>query len=227
MKWLNIVWVCALVATLTCCSKDDYLKYDTNMASVRFVYTADCDSLVYSFGLHPEIGDGESGLVEIPLQLIGTTWHQNRIVDIEVMQDGTTATSEDYNIESCEIPADQITGTLKVRLHKTERVKGEDVTIALKLVSNENFTAAPVNSDIFRIVVTNELTTPNGWIFGDYSRVKHEFVILHTGVATDYDQWSASEQIHWKGVLINALYEYNKAHPGDPLKDEHGMVITF
>ena len=227
MKWQKILIVIVLATIMASCSKDEYLRYDTDMASVRFVYPAGCDSLVYSFGLHPEIGDGEAGTVDIPILLIGTACDQNRTVGVEIVADGTTASTGEYEVELCEIPADQITGTLQIKWRKTERVISEDVTISLRLVANNNFVSAPVNSDIFRIVVTNKLTMPNGWIFGEYSRVKHEFVILHTGVATDYDKWSASEQIRWKGVLINALYEYNKAHPGNPLTDENGMTVSF
>ena len=76
--------------------------------------------------------------------------------------------------------------------------------------------------------MNNELLYPDGWIFGEYSQVKHEFVILHTGIATDYNSvWTNSEKLWWKSKLIDALYEYNLAHPGDPLKDENGILISF
>ena len=77
------------------------------------------------------------------------------------------------------------------------------------------------------IVLTNHLSAPTGWPFGDYSRIKHQFVIQVLGIATDYDKWSTSEVIHYTSVMIDALYEYNKAHPGEPLTDENGLVITF
>ena len=92
---------------------------------------------------------------------------------------------------------------------------------------NEHFKAAPINENTFSIVLTNHLSEPTGWPFGDYSRIKHQFVIQVLGIATDYDKWSTSEVIHYTSVMIDALYEYNKAHPGEPLTDENGLVITF
>ena len=59
------------------------------------------------------------------------------------------------------------------------------------------------------------------------NRIKHQFVIQTLGIATDYDKWSTSESIYYTGIMVNALYEYNKAHPGEPLTDENGLVVTF
>lgn len=101
------------------------------------------------------------------------------------------------------------------------------MTVAFRLCENENFKAAPINENTFSIVLTNHLSEPTGWPFGDYSRIKHQFVIQVLGIATDYDKWSTSEVIHYTSVMIDALYEYNKAHPGEPLTDENGLVITF
>ena len=102
-----------------------------------------------------------------------------------------------------------------------------NLTVAFRLCENENFKAAPINENTFSIVLTNHLSEPTGWPFGDYSRIKHQFVIQVLGIATDYDKWSTSEVIHYTSVMIDALYEYNKAHPGEPLTDENGLVITF
>ena len=88
-------------------------------------------------------------------------------------------------------------------------------------------TSQPVNENTYKIVLTNHLTEPAGWPFGEYSRIKHQFVIQTLGIATDYDKWSTSETIYYTGIMINALYEYNKAHPGEPLTDENGLVVTF
>ena len=107
------------------------------------------------------------------------------------------------------------------------KLEEHNLTVAFRLCENENFKAAPINENTFSIVLTNHLSEPTGWPFGDYSRIKHQFVIQVLGIATDYDKWSTSEVIHYTSVMIDALYEYNKAHPGEPLTDENGLVITF
>lgn len=236
MKRMNYILGALLsVLVITACSKDEYLRYDTSKASLRFVYSSvGNDSLVYSFGLHP--GDRE-GEVSVPLSLVGLASSTSRTVGVEVVEAETTAKENvDFSLLPSEFPADEVKGSLKVKLIRNskldntdnEKDKASKRVLTIRLCGNEYFEPAPIDAAVFRIVITNELTKPTGWIFDEYSRVKHEFVIKHTGVATDYDTvWSTSEKIRWKGVLINALYEYNKAHPGQPLTDENGLPVTF
>lgn len=208
------------------CQKDDYVQYEAGYASLRFIYTANGnDSIIYSFALHP---DQEEDIVEIPFKLIGLATAQTREVRVEVVQEETTARENDnFHIEGSVLPADSIRGTLKVRVKKTPDLKDNNLIVTLRLGSNENFMAAPVNENTYRIVLTEQLTQPTSWPFGEYSRIKHQFVIQTLGIATDYDKWSTSETIHYTSMMINALYEYNKAHPGHPLTDENGLVVTF
>lgn len=227
MKWLYyIAFILHSLIVIASCTKDNYLQYDTSKASLRFVYSSTGnDSIIYSFGLHPRT---EKDVVEIPLRLIGLSAPKEREIGVEVIAEKTTAKENiDFVVTPSTLPKDSIVGSLKIELKKdTSLAEGKKV-ITLRLCANESFAEAPVNESTFRIVVTNELIKPNGWIFNEYSRVKHEFVILHTGVATNYNLWSTSEQIYWKGILINALYEYNKEHPGEPLTDENGLVVIF
>ncbi len=217
----------ALIIVLgSSCQKDDYVSYDTGLASLRFIYTAaGNDSIVYSFALHP---DREEDIVEIPFKLMGLTSGQAREVSVEVVKEKTTARENDhFSIETCTLPADSITGNLRVKVRKTAELENHDLVVTFRLGGNENFAAAPVNESTYRIVMTNYLAEPTGWPFGEYSRVKHQFVISVLGIGTDYDQWSEGERIHYTSVMTSALYEYNKAHPGAPMTDENGLVITF
>ncbi|MBQ8502348.1 MAG: DUF4843 domain-containing protein [Bacteroides sp.] len=222
----NISVVVSILLVGISCQKDDYLGYDSDYASLRFVYTANGnDSIVYSFALHPNV---EEDVVEIPFQLIGLASPSNRQVGVEVVTTETTAKENtNFVIESSELLAEAITGTLKVRVKKTAELDSENLVVVLRLCGNENFAEAPIDEDVFRVVLTNQLTKPTGWPFGEYSRIKHQFVIQVTGVATDYNKWNTSDRVYYTSMLVNALYEYNKAHPGDPLKDENGLLITF
>lgn len=207
------------------CNQDDYLHYDTDSASIKFT-SSENDSTVYSFRLHP--GETE-GLIEIPVQLIGLASPQAREISAEIVAEKSNAIENtDFVILHSEIMADSIHGVLKVLVKKTDILDNESRRLTLRLCPNQFFESAPVNQSLYTIVVNNELLYPDGWIFGEYSQVKHEFVILHTGIATDYNSvWTNSEKLWWKSKLIDALYEYNLAHPGDPLKDENGILISF
>ncbi len=208
------------------CEKDDYVKYETDYASLIFEYAAaGNDSIVYSFALHP---NAEEGMIKIPFKLIGVAISQNRTVGVEIVLDKTTAKEgEDFEIVRRELSADSILDSLQVKVKKTAKLDNGSLYIALRLCGNENFAAAPINGDTYRIVLNNILVKPTGWPFGEYSRIKHQFVIKVIGIATDYDKWSTSDRIRYTSLLNQALYEYNKEHPGNPLRDENGLPITF
>ena len=117
--------------------------------------------------------------------------------------------------------------SLIVKIKKSAEVETKDLVVKLRLCGNDLFAAAPIDAETFRIILTSKLAEPTGWPFGDYSVIKHKFVIQTIGIATGYEKWSTSDRIRYQGILTQALYEYNKAHPNDPLKDEDGMLITF
>ena len=226
MKHISFLWFMMLIILLGSCQKDDYLDYNPDYASLRFVYSANGnDSIVYSFALHPDLSED---IVEIPFKLVGLVSSVSREVKAEVITAGTTAKENDhFVIEPCELPAEAMTGTLKVRVKKTNELDAKDLYVVLRLCGNDYFAAAPINEDTFKIVLTNQLAEPTGWPFGEYSRIKHQFVIKVTGVATDYNQWNLSDRIYYTNVLVDALYQYNKQHLGEPLKDENGLLVTF
>lgn len=225
-RLIYIIYLLTVICVLGACTKDDYLQYDVNMASVRFVYPAyGNDSTVYSFALHPGQEEGE---VTIPVKLIGLASSSIREFGVDVVKEQSTAIeNEDFVIVDRTLQADSIKGVLKVKVKKTTSLDSHDLSVTFRLSGNSEFSAAPINESTYKIVLTNQLTKPVGWPFGEYSRIKHEFVISVTGVGTDYDKWSTSDRIYWTGKLNEALYEYNKEHPDNPLRDENGMLITF
>ena len=166
--------------------------------------------------------------MEIPFKLVGLAVGQARKIGVEVVKEETTAKENDhFVIETSELPADSIKGVLTIKVKKTPELEDHNLVATFRLCDNENFAAAPIHENTYKIVLTNRLTRPTGWPFGEYSRIKHQFVIQTLGIGTDYDQWSASESIYYRSIMINALYEYNKAHPGEPMLDENGLVVTF
>lgn len=222
----NYICLALVLVAMTGCDKDDYLCYDTADASVRFTYeAAGLDSVTYSFRLHPGATDG---VVELPVQLVGLSADHSRAIPVTVVADKTTAVEgRDYVIENSEIPAGAFQGSIRVKVLKSAEVVAGNKRLSLSLGSNDVFGPAPVNACRFSVIISNELSKANGWIFGTYSVVKHEFVIEHTGVADNYNSLPADEKLRLKNTLIKALYEYNKAHPDSPLTDEDGILITF
>ena len=227
IKTLYIVLLACLTSvTLNSCDQNDYLQYDENQAYVGFAYPSyGNDSIVYSFALHPNV---EEDIVKVPLKLFGYASSQDREVGVEVIESESTAKEGvDFVIEQKRMEANAYKDSLIVKIKKSAEVETKDLVVKLRLCGNDLFAAAPIDAETFRIILTSKLTEPTGWPFGDYSVIKHKFVIQTIGIATGYEKWSTSDRIRYQGILTQALYEYNKAHPNDPLKDENGMLITF
>lgn len=226
LKSISILCLVALLMLLTqSCSKDDYLRYDTQQASLRFFYEeARIDSISYSFALHPGVNEDE---LEIPVKLIGIPIQTDRQFAVEmVASESSSGATANFEISECILRANSINGMMKVRVKKTDNLETETIHVKFRLCGDDNFMAGPINQGTFIIELTGQLIKPTVWPFGEYSRIKHEFVISVTGVG-DYASWGNADRIYWTSQLAQALYEYNKAHPGNPLRDESGMLITF
>lgn len=221
-----LLLACLTSVTLNSCDQNDYLQYDENQAYVGFAYPSyGNDSIVYSFALHPNV---EEDIVKVPMKLFGYAASQDREVGVEVIESESTAKDGvDFVIEQKRMEANAYKDSLVVKIKKSAEVETKDLVVKLRLCGNGLFAAAPIAAESFRIILTSKLTEPTGWPFGDYSVIKHKFVIQTIGIATGYEKWSTSDRIRYQGILTQALYEYNKAHPNDPLKDEDGMLITF
>jgi hypothetical protein len=77
---------------------------------------------------------------------------------------------------------------------------------------------------------------PNNWdnlteFFKDYSDTKYRFIIDVLQIADfTYGQSNGmtwGEMNNYRLRVIQALQEYNAAHPGNPLTDENNQLVTF
>ena len=222
---INSIGVLLFVGSLLMGCEKDYQVYDADLEAIRF--STPTDSMVYSFALMPGV---ETDTVEIPLQILGFTAAADRVAEVVVVSEKTTATVErHYQLLPCVIPAGEIEGTQKVVVHRTDDLESGEGCVALRIGESADFIPGPVNERFFRLIITDHLTLPDGWRreFGDYSIVKHRFIIEITGKGTNYNEWKRAELLYNMGLLWDALYEYNNAHPGQPLRDENGIPITF
>lgn len=222
-KLFILSWVtCSLFA----CEKD-YVVYDADLSAVRFVIERKVDSMVYSFALMPGV---EVDTLEIPVQILGFTSTRDREVSIAVDPELTTAKENiHFSLEPCRIAAGETESIQKVIIHKTNDLEEQAVHVSLKICDSPDLLAGPLNERRYRIILTNQLTRPSDWMrqFGEYSVVKHRFMIEVTGKGTNYSEWRRMTVIYYLSLLNDALFKYNNAHPGHPMVDENGIPITF
>ena len=103
----------------------------------------------------------------------------------------------------------------------------------MKVAANSDFQLGEVNNLWRKIIFTDRLSKPANWGFvGDYSVVKHQFMIETTGQKWDQDFFLEILPEYgllqfWVGTLKTNLINYNNAHPGNPLRDENGDLVIF
>ena len=134
-----------------------------------------------------------------------------------------------YTLQACEIPANEIDGQLRVVVRNAPELEKGEVRLRLRITDSPDLAAGPENERDYRIILTGRLTRPSDWLkqFGDYSVVKHRFIIEVTGKGTYYKEWKWAVVMHNIRLLNDALYKYNNSHPGKPLTDENGIPVTF
>jgi hypothetical protein len=119
-------------------------------------------------------------------------------------------------------------------LKRTEDLTTNTVSLCFKVVETNDFKAGVIEQNHFCIKWNDTLSKPKNWdtelleFFGEYSLVKYRFIIDTIG----FGEFSAktmswSELTNYKIIMKTALDEYNDAHPGAPLKDENGQLVTF
>lgn len=137
------------------------------------------------------------------------------------------------------IKAGEVHAFVPVILMRDPSLKTRTVTLKFNIVANDQFQLGETSNLWRKVVFTDRLSQPIIWnatisryYLGDYSVVKHAFMIETTGQKFDqafitkiYSEFAPMS--YWVGVLKTNLIDYNKLHPNDPLKDEFGQLVIF
>lgn len=137
------------------------------------------------------------------------------------------------------IPGGGYDTTIHMIVHRTAALQNNELAFRLHIVANEHFQVGP-QSDTSRAMNVTDLTItlrdilaqPSNWstfiaaYFGGYSQVKYRFIIDTLRIASFSNTLSAVTMNNYKTQLVNALRTYNANRP-EPLRDEHGELISF
>jgi len=137
------------------------------------------------------------------------------------------------------VKAGQTHALVPVVLLRSAGLKTNTVALKLKVVENGNFQPGDQALIWRKVIFTDRLSQPAAWnasrttnYLGAYSVVKHAYMIQITGQKWDDDFINTvfadyELGIYWSSKVKIALADYNNAHPGNPMKDENGLVIVF
>lgn len=226
---------CLAAMAFTACTVDDFTYQDT--ARLRLegpeIYAAGTDSLTFSFVTYSE--DTQSMVMDVDVIVMGNTADHDRTAAVKVVADKTTASSSDYEMPlTITIPADSAKATLPITLKRSSALQSKSVRLYIEIAESDDFQVGVNEQNHFTLIWNDILTRPTNWddleeFFGTYSDVKYRFMIENAGGISEFDadtmSWAQLNSLKIK--FQNALNAYNDAHPGNPLRDDDGVLISF
>lgn len=126
----------AAALLLGSCTQDGIDSYDLNDSAIYFPV----NTRLYSFIDTPE---AEYADVEIALNIIGPTADFDRPVIVEVNEEATTASADQYQVLGAVVKAGSNSGSVTVRIkNDAEALAQGDITLGLRLLANDQFSTS-------------------------------------------------------------------------------------
>lgn len=256
MKKIQYILLIVLAIGSVSCKKDQYYLYN-DVARIQFgpnpsriyIASANLADTVKPFTFYYEAASVKEDTVFFDIYAIGGISEKDRTFALEQEQlsgENNAVAGTHYvgfndpkATKSFVIKAGTVHTSVPIILLRDASLKTNTVILKLKVVANQDFQLGEVNNLWRKITFTDRLSQPAAWdanvsrvTLGDYSLVKHQFMIESTG--QKWDQNFSREVLtdfalrqYWAGTLKINLINYNNAHPGNPLRDEDGELVIF
>lgn len=244
----------AFTAMLSGCSKNEYREFDANYASLAIWFGTEYvpqDSITYNYSY--ALGEKT---VHFYARTIGALSDHDRSFQLEAFDGDLDEAQGSYSLGEYTIKAGESiaqfditfdTSKLKDALAFTQK----DGHLKLRMKANDEFSTGVKELQTLTIVLKNYLSKPDNWdaaqyplrplsaYFGEYSKVKYQFMIqelnlvdfnISYNASISYDEETNTLSHNYANYLVSkmklALEEYNASHD-TPLTDETGNIVTF
>lgn len=234
-KIKSTILLLAVIGMFTACENDKFYYQDEARVRIEgpYEWAVGTDSLTFSFAVYPSQVTDQN--MEMKLYVMGEASSTPRTAKLAVDASQTTADAAQYVLpETVTIPAGSLEAPFIVNLKRTEDLTDKTVSLYFRVVETSDFKEGVIEQNHFCIKWNDTLSKPKNWdtelleFFGDFSLVKYRFIIDTLGFGEfSAKEMSWSELTNYKIIMTTALDEYNDAHPGEPLKDENGQLVTF
>lgn len=188
MKYINkqVLMLMSSIVLLSACNKDEIDTFSTESSGVYFK----TNNSEYSFIDTP---DAEYYDMTLPINLIGLKTDYDRVVDVIVDEENTTANSNQYKLISADVKADELSGTVVIRIFNDKEVlENGDLVVSLKLRDNNHFTTAfdptelgPASGALLntgtKLTWTSQLPMPEYWLKSSWHRYVTYTAIYYDG----------------------------------------------
>ena len=244
------------------CSQESVPTYDTNESHLN-IWVGTAAGIVYESVSYNYSYAYEEGSVTFYAQITGMPADHDRTFRLEPFGPAAAQVAPSVRDEDFVIKAGAIGGTYQLQFNTqllpdpTLFSEKED-TVLFRMVPNDEFELGTEKHQEFTIIVKNFLSKPDNWdrvptrndmlifkplkdYFGDYSRVKYQFMIQVLGLIDfqiqasmgslpSYVEETNTVSATYANQLVQkmqqALAEYNATHD-TPLTDEYGYPVTF
>ena len=233
-KMKLMILLLAVIGMFTACENDKFYFQDDARVRIEgpYEWAVGTDSLTFSFAAYPSQVQ-EQGM-EMKLYVMGEAAATDRTAKLAIDRTLTTANDDQYVFpETVTIPAGKLEAPFIVTLKRADLTSGT-VSLYFRVVETNDFKVGVIEQNHFCIKWNDTLSKPKNWdtelleFFGDFSLVKYRFIIDTIGFGEfSATSMSWSELTNYKIIMKTALDEYNDAHPGAPLTDENGQLVTF
>jgi hypothetical protein len=257
MKKLHLILILSslFASVLTACKKnvlDPTYKGETQLIiGGDFSQNAVGDSVVFSFAEY-ELTTTEAQII-LNARIAGDVASQDREFKVEVVDSLTTALPSEYEVPTgLKIPAGQVSTVFFLKVKRTARLVSQMAKVVLRVLPGENFKPGQktplghiIASNLSPVIInygptyqvnfTDMLTKPATWdiagfgmngYVGTWSQVKHKLIIDATGIR-NFNALTNAQKYQVQSVAARYLADYNDANPGNPLKNENGVVIKI
>ena len=209
---------------------------------------ATADSVIFSFKKYDDAV--QSYDLNLMVYVTGVVSDRARTFALEVLEDGTNVSSNDYTLGDMEIPAGAYYATLPVTVKR--KVEGIDLaeqvaSLTVRVKANENFEEGPEEYAVYKFVWCDYLIQPAWWqvgftnVAGPFTQARYKFILDYYGDVdlfelgmidpnTGYSD-DGNKLYAFIAELIDLLNEYNATHDepymndnGDPLGIGSGLA---
>ncbi len=240
------------------CEKDELIKFEESSHAVVFPGLGDAltypgydlatgvYSVTFSF-LSVEMGV-PSAIAKLPVRVTGVAVPYNREVGVKVVEEGTTATPDQYKLVKATIPANETYGVIEIEVKYADELLTEERVLYVELTSSGDLGLGPReyikgkliwHSKILPPVGSAVIRTYNHMIAGEpyrtsttvktYSPAAHRLILEVTGWETLPAYTAAPYYVYsnypaYRAKIQKYIDEWNAAHPGQPLVHDGGTL---
>jgi hypothetical protein len=241
MKTLHYTFILLAALALSGCENEEYLYRDISSrlwlgerySSGNVTYTRDSTTLSF---MMLDIETVEDTLY-VTANVTGEMATVDRPFVLEVVEAETNVPAAGYTMGATIIPAGSFTGRIPVVVKRN--IPGMDLKttmarLSLRFVPNDHFLLGAPDTDTFKVLWCDYLTTPESWTayitnyLGPFSQARYKFIIDYADETEFYRYQNNLTMIQaLQSYLRKTLAAYNAAHDTPYMDDDGVTPLTF